>query len=165
MRNVSDKSCRENQNTHFVFNNFFPRKSYRLWNNVEKNITERGSPQMTIWRMRIACSIHKATNTHSECVILITFPLQQCWHERASMLRCMYIACCIHKATKTHSEYVILITFPLQQCLHERVSMLRYTYIACCIHKATKTNSQYVIHITFPLQQCLHERASVLRCM
>jgi len=23
MRNVSDKSCRENQNTHFVFNNLF----------------------------------------------------------------------------------------------------------------------------------------------
>ena len=23
MRNVSDKSCRENQNTHFIFNNFF----------------------------------------------------------------------------------------------------------------------------------------------
>ena len=23
MRNVSDKSCRENQNTHFVFGNFF----------------------------------------------------------------------------------------------------------------------------------------------
>jgi len=25
MRNVSDKSCRENRNTHFVFNNFFPK--------------------------------------------------------------------------------------------------------------------------------------------
>jgi hypothetical protein len=25
MRNVSDKSCRENQNTHFVFGNFFPK--------------------------------------------------------------------------------------------------------------------------------------------
>jgi len=25
MRNVSDKSCRENQNTHFVFNNIFPK--------------------------------------------------------------------------------------------------------------------------------------------
>jgi hypothetical protein len=23
MRNISDKSCRENQNTHFVFGNFF----------------------------------------------------------------------------------------------------------------------------------------------
>jgi hypothetical protein len=35
MRNVSDKSCRESQNTHFVFSNFF-RKSCRLWDNVEK---------------------------------------------------------------------------------------------------------------------------------
>jgi len=35
MRNVSDKSCRENQNTHFVFSNFFFfRKSCRLWDNV-----------------------------------------------------------------------------------------------------------------------------------
>ena len=25
MRNVSDKSCRENQNTYFVFNNIFPK--------------------------------------------------------------------------------------------------------------------------------------------
>ena len=36
MRNVSDKICRENQNTHFVFSNFFFRKSYRLRDNVEK---------------------------------------------------------------------------------------------------------------------------------
>ena len=30
---------------------------------------ERGRPQMTIWRMRIACWISKATDTHSEYVI------------------------------------------------------------------------------------------------
>jgi len=36
MRNVSDKSCRENQNTRFVFSNFFPRKSWPLWENVEE---------------------------------------------------------------------------------------------------------------------------------
>ena len=48
---------------------------------------------MTIRRMRIACWITKATNTHSECVTLIAFPLQQRLHERASMLRCTYIAC------------------------------------------------------------------------
>ena len=35
MRNVSDKSCRENQNTHFMSNNFF-KKSYLLWDNVKK---------------------------------------------------------------------------------------------------------------------------------
>jgi len=34
MRNISSKSCRENQNTHFMFNKFF--LSCRLWGNVEK---------------------------------------------------------------------------------------------------------------------------------
>jgi hypothetical protein len=37
MRNVSDKSCGQNQNTHFVFHNFFVfKQSCRLWDNVEK---------------------------------------------------------------------------------------------------------------------------------
>jgi hypothetical protein len=36
MRNVSDKSCREYQDTHFRFNNFFfSRKVCRLWDDVE----------------------------------------------------------------------------------------------------------------------------------
>jgi len=41
---------------------------------------------MKIWRMRISCWIPKAINTHSGCVILIAFPLQQCLHESPSML-------------------------------------------------------------------------------
>jgi hypothetical protein len=48
---------------------------------------------MTIWRMRIACWIPKATNTRTGCVILIAFPLQQWFNERASMLRYTHIAC------------------------------------------------------------------------
>jgi len=39
MAHVSDKSCRENQNTNFVVNIFSPRKSYRLRVNVEKYCT------------------------------------------------------------------------------------------------------------------------------
>jgi hypothetical protein len=35
MRNVSDKNCRENQNTHYVFSNFFP-ESRAIYENVEK---------------------------------------------------------------------------------------------------------------------------------
>ena len=34
----------------------------------------------------------KATETHSEYVILMAFPLQHWLHERASLLRYMYIA-------------------------------------------------------------------------
>ena len=45
---------------------------------------------MTIWRMRIACWIIKATSTLSEYVILIAFALQQWLQERASLLRLTY---------------------------------------------------------------------------
>jgi len=44
-------------------------------------------------RMRCACWIPKATDTHSEYVILTASPLHQWLHERASMLRHPYIAC------------------------------------------------------------------------
>jgi hypothetical protein len=37
MTNVSNKSCRENQNKHFLFSNFLCyQKSCRLWHNVDK---------------------------------------------------------------------------------------------------------------------------------
>jgi len=40
-----------------------------------------------IRRMRFACWITKATNTHSEYIMLTAFPQQQWLRERASMLR------------------------------------------------------------------------------
>ena len=69
--NVSNKSCREHQNTHFMFNNYPPpRKSCRLWD-TWKSIVERGRAQVTIWRMRITYWIIKSTDTHSEYVMYI----------------------------------------------------------------------------------------------
>jgi hypothetical protein len=48
---------------------------------------------MTIWRVRIACWIPKATNTHSQYVILIAFPLKQWVTEPVSVrLYFTYIA-------------------------------------------------------------------------
>jgi len=52
-------------------------------------------PQLTVWRMRIACWIPKATNSHSEYVILIAFPLQQWLHESSSTLHYTYIVCLV----------------------------------------------------------------------
>jgi len=51
-----------------------------------------GRPQITVWRMRFACWIPKATKTHSEYVILIAYPRQQWLLE---ILRCTYVACLI----------------------------------------------------------------------
>jgi len=94
--------CREHQNTHFVFGNHYyyyyyyfiylfifenPTVHEIMW----KNIVDPERLQATIWRMQIACWIPKATDAHSECVILIAFPRQQWLHERAWMLCYTYI--------------------------------------------------------------------------
>jgi hypothetical protein len=65
---------------------FFPKNLavYEMWK--KKNIVERDWPQMTIWRMRIACRIPKATNTHTHTHtqhIILPFPHQQWLRERA----------------------------------------------------------------------------------
>jgi len=62
---------------------------------VWKNIAEPDRLQTTIWRIHTACWIPKATNTHSEYVILIAFPLQQWLHNLTSMLHYTYIACLV----------------------------------------------------------------------
>ena len=81
--------------THILCSVTFFRKSCRLWDNVEKNIVERGRPQVAIWRMRVACWVPKVTNTHSQYVILIAFPLQQWLSERVTMLHYTYIGCLV----------------------------------------------------------------------
>jgi hypothetical protein len=75
--------------THFVFSDFFPENS-AVCEIMWEKMVQPDRPHMTIWRMRIACWVPKATNTHSEHVILIAFPPQQWLHEHPSMLRYMY---------------------------------------------------------------------------
>jgi len=99
MRNVSEKSCTENQNTHFVFSIFLS-KMYHLWDNVESPGITRQTTDV-IRRMRIASCITKATNTQSEYVIFVPFPLQQCLHECASML--------CYTNTECHVVFKVLI--------------------------------------------------------
>ena len=91
MRNVSDKSCEENQNRHFMFSFFFP-KILPFMRKNEKNTVEPEGPLRTIRSMRFACMIPKAKNTQSEYVTLTAFPLQQWLHKRSSMSR-LYVHC------------------------------------------------------------------------
>jgi len=60
-----------------------------------ENAVQPGRPQMTIWRMRIARWIPKATITYSEYVLLIAFPLQKWLNESAPrvMLYVRHFAC------------------------------------------------------------------------
>ena len=66
MRNVSDKSFRgKSKHTFCVQQFFFLFENRAIYEIMWKNIVERGRPQMAIWRMRVACWIPKATNTHT----------------------------------------------------------------------------------------------------
>jgi hypothetical protein len=56
------------------------------------NTVQQDRPQMTIWRMRIAFWIPKATDTYSEYVIIIGFPRRNWLRERVLLLRLTYTA-------------------------------------------------------------------------
>jgi hypothetical protein len=74
MRNVSHKVFRDNQNTHFVFDNFFF-ENRAIYEIMWENMIERDRPKMTIWGVRILCWIIKTIDTYSQYVTLIAFPL------------------------------------------------------------------------------------------
>jgi hypothetical protein len=103
--------------TLWIFSNiFFCRNTCRLWNNMEQYCRAgQATNDNTIRRMRIACWVPKATNTHSECTIIIAFPSQQWFHKRAWMLR--YSACrcisetqCAYCAVRTESLNTVQVS-------------------------------------------------------
>jgi hypothetical protein len=63
IENFQEKSCTENQNTYFMISIYiFNRAFYEI---MWKHIILPDKPQKTMWRMRIACWIPKATQTHT----------------------------------------------------------------------------------------------------
>jgi hypothetical protein len=57
-----------------MFNKFFFRKSYRLWDNVEKyDATRQTRNDSIIWRNYFAYWLTQVIETHSECVLLLLF--------------------------------------------------------------------------------------------
>ena len=66
---------------------------------MEKYGTARAATDDSIiQRMRQAFWITKATDTHLDYVVLIAFPRQQWFHERASMLCLYHIARSPHRS-------------------------------------------------------------------
>jgi len=86
-----------------------------------RNIVESDRPQMTIWRMHIACWIPKVTNTNWEYVIIyFSFPLQQFWLERADMLRLVTI---LQESSFKISDQISIHRFDIMVCKEERLRL------------------------------------------
>jgi hypothetical protein len=66
MRNISDKSCRGNQETHFMFNKSPPpkKKNCAVYEIMWKNRDRQATSDNIIWHMCVACWIFKAIQTH-----------------------------------------------------------------------------------------------------
>ena len=78
------------------------------------NVVEPERPQKTIWRIRVACWISKATRAHTHTenyIIPIAFPRQQWFRERSSVLRYPYIACLVIKNITTQLAYPLLYNY------------------------------------------------------
>jgi hypothetical protein len=71
MGNVLEKSCRENQNTYFMFSNFFPNIKAFMRHAEKYGTAGQATDKNTIWRMHFSCWLTEATDTHSEYVIFI----------------------------------------------------------------------------------------------
>ena len=97
VKNILDKICIENQNKHLVFNIFFPLENRDVNEIMWKNIALRGRPLMTKWRMRIACWVPEATNSHrtvcnTHCFSTATMVAQTCLSV-ALYVHCLYCCC------------------------------------------------------------------------
>ena len=99
MRNVFDKICKGNKNTHFVFNSFFFRKSHRLGGNAEKcggnkgatNDVKCGSIALHAGQAKLLAHMRKHTPT--QIYNTYNFSTAKIIGERSSVLHYTYIAC------------------------------------------------------------------------
>jgi hypothetical protein len=83
--------------THFLYTVTFSRISCRLWYNVEQcSRFRQATDDSVLQHMRFACWITKATDIHSECVMLIAFSRQTWLRENTLMLRYTCIASLVY---------------------------------------------------------------------
>ena len=95
IRNLYETKVIEKIKIHILCSKYVFRKSRRLYN-VEKYGTSRQAKDYNIKGcMRLACWITKATETHSEYVILLPFAQQQCLLKPAFSATFICIACLV----------------------------------------------------------------------
>jgi hypothetical protein len=112
MRNVFDKSCRENQNTNFMSHTFFSKIAPFMRKCRKMQRSQRGRNDVTIRRICDAYWISKATGARP--------PTRPPTHPRVP----------VHTPTQT-DKYVIFIALPRQQ--YSAKAPQRYTCIACLV--------------------------------
>ena len=69
MGNAIDKRCRENQNTPYMFNNFFFPENQDFYKLMSNHVKSERPKIKTIWRIQVASWISKTTRAHEHAYV------------------------------------------------------------------------------------------------
>jgi hypothetical protein len=161
MRNVSNKSCRENENGHFLSSTFplLPlRKSCPLWDNVEKYGGDREAAtgiwrRVTYWTYRIK----KATRAQAHTCVPAPTPSHTHTH---SPLRA-----CAPTHTHTHTQkHVTVIAFSQQHLFRERASVLVTRTLPFLLMIGNSQSFSQIMRTWMSFEVCVYNN-SRLTCM
>jgi hypothetical protein len=121
----------EKSKMHISYSITLFQKLCSLYDNVEKYCWAwQATDYNIIWCMHIAYWIPKATNTHSQYVILIAFPMQQWLHECTSMLCNLYttILCLRNKPVwETHHSPAFNTKDKIKQSFSHHCPLLAFS--------------------------------------
>jgi hypothetical protein len=126
MRNVSNKSCKENQNSHFTFSNFFRKPCFHELMS-KKWWRQKGRKRQNDGALHVgSVRPHARKHTPASCTHTQTHP-----HTR----KCNRAGTRANTHTHTHIEKrLIFIAFPRLQLFVNAPQMLHYTYIASLLY-------------------------------
>jgi hypothetical protein len=100
-----------------------------------KNTSERGTTEMTIWRMRIACSQPKATNTHTHTICSTYCFSTATMVVRTRLSVTLYVHCVCFVPTRGADWRT--------SALHCKVSVRDYRYVCFDCQKHVLQRSQH----------------------
>ena len=187
MRDVSDKSCREDQNTHFVFSIFF--KSCLLWHNVEKYCSDGWATDDNMAHAHCMLDTQGYKHSGKNIQYLLLFPATVV--VRTRFVVTLYVHClsglynrdgvCVYCAVRTGYLYTVSLTFSNSTfCPHSvfmcfvwiweqtaiislyNINWLVFITEKECVYCAVRTGSLYTASLTFSNSTfCSH---SVIMC-
>jgi len=163
MRTASDRSGRETRNVYcilyivycilyIVYSVIFFTENRAVYKLMWRNIAMLDRPQMATWRMCIACSMPKATNPHTGCIILIVFHYNngcmnahQCYRALPVLLKPRWSVYCAVRAGSLKG-LPLLIGVAYQPFIHTHTHMHTHSYTHTRTHTCTLTHTHTHAH-------------------
>jgi len=156
MRNVSYKSCRENQSTRFMFSNFF-QESCLLWDNVEKycRTSWATDDNMAHAHRMLNTKVYKHTLRICNIYCFSTAPVLAWMHLSVTLHE--------HRLSCWHLLQIDMICEEWSLCLLQELWMICHHLHQNLLSTATSVPLQTFPHLQMTFPHHLHQSAPVIQ--